>query len=251
MRFFFWYALRWLQSAWEPYREPLLYRAWWVPNAFTLVRGFIVAPILATIFALQLFATPADSAETIDLMTFRTWALVLTIAGLATDGIDGFLAKRYAAYGWQTDFGKKVDPLMDKWFTYVGFGVVPLYYGLGIYLVWFLPFAYAIDKYSRETTGMRRRGEILEANEHARKKTGFLFIAQVAFMLAVAGEDYVREEKLEVFATLMFFVAFGAMLWACILCRYAMADYRRIAAKQQIDQGRGFATALTRAEAAE
>lgn len=221
-------VLRVIWNTCEPYCAPALRLLWWVPNALTLARGCIIAPAIFGIFAWEVAWRVGVLASPAEYFDYKLAALALTLLAPMSDGIDGLLAKNLAKYGWQTDFGKRVDPLMDKWVTYAGFLVVPLHFGIGIYLIWFLFFAFGIDKYSRETTRMRKQGLILGANEHARRKTGYLFAAQVTFMLAVVGHDYLEHQGLAPwsFDLLMFTAAFLAMGQARILCTYAMRDYQ-------------------------
>lgn len=65
-----------------------------LPNAITLVRIAMVLPIV-------LLLRQGD----------YTLALWLTLAAGASDGLDGWLAKRY---GWQTRLGGLLDPVADK-----------------------------------------------------------------------------------------------------------------------------------------
>ncbi|MFG6504159.1 CDP-diacylglycerol--glycerol-3-phosphate 3-phosphatidyltransferase [Microbacterium sp. P05] len=78
-----------------------------LPNAITIVR-ILCAPI----FLWMLLADDgADGA-------LRWWAAVLFIVAIATDGIDGYLARRYEIV---TDLGKLLDPIADKALTGVAF----------------------------------------------------------------------------------------------------------------------------------
>lgn len=65
-----------------------------IPNAITVLRLVLVLPIAFAIL---------DGNYTLGLILF-------TISGLS-DGFDGFLARRY---GWESAFGKLIDPLADK-----------------------------------------------------------------------------------------------------------------------------------------
>ena len=65
-----------------------------IPNAITVLRLVLVLPIAFSILDGNYFL-----------------ALVLfTISGMS-DGFDGFLARRY---GWESAFGRLIDPLADK-----------------------------------------------------------------------------------------------------------------------------------------
>ena len=81
-----------------------------LPNAITVAR-ILCAPI----FLWMLLADGgADGA-------LRWWAAVLFIVAIATDGIDGYIARRYKIV---TDLGKLLDPIADKVLT--GFAVIGL-----------------------------------------------------------------------------------------------------------------------------
>ncbi len=66
----------------------------WLPNAISLMRIALIPPIL--VFVLS--------------GTFG-WALVLFVVAGFSDGIDGYLAKRF---NWHTRFGALIDPVADK-----------------------------------------------------------------------------------------------------------------------------------------
>jgi len=66
----------------------------WLPNAVSLLRIALVAPILMLILDGQ-FA----------------WALALFFVAGFSDGIDGYLAKRF---DWHTRLGALLDPVADK-----------------------------------------------------------------------------------------------------------------------------------------
>ncbi len=65
-----------------------------IPNAITLLRLLLVLPIAFAIL---------DENFLLALVLF-------TISGMS-DGFDGYLARRY---GWESAFGKLIDPLADK-----------------------------------------------------------------------------------------------------------------------------------------
>jgi CDP-diacylglycerol--glycerol-3-phosphate 3-phosphatidyltransferase len=78
-----------------------------LPNAITIVR-ILCAPV----FLWMLLADGgADGA-------LRWWAAVLFIVAIATDGIDGYLARRHDIV---TDLGKLLDPIADKALTGAAF----------------------------------------------------------------------------------------------------------------------------------
>lgn len=81
-----------------------------LPNAITIVR-ILCAPV----FLWMLLADAgADGA-------LRWWAAVLFIVAIATDGIDGHLARKHDIV---TDLGKLLDPIADKVLT--GFAFIGL-----------------------------------------------------------------------------------------------------------------------------
>lgn len=77
--------------------------SWNLPNVITVIRI-----LLAPIFVWMLFAdNGADGA-------LRWWAAVLFMVAIATDGVDGAIARRR---GQVTDLGKLLDPIADKVLT--------------------------------------------------------------------------------------------------------------------------------------
>jgi CDP-diacylglycerol--glycerol-3-phosphate 3-phosphatidyltransferase len=81
-----------------------------LPNAITIVR-ILCAPVFLW---LLLADGGADGA-------LRWWAAALFIAAIATDGIDGYLARKNDIV---TDLGKLLDPVADKVLT--GFAFIGL-----------------------------------------------------------------------------------------------------------------------------
>lgn len=76
---------------------------WNLPNAITVVR-ILAAPVF---FWMLLADGGADGA-------LRWWAAALFIVAIATDGIDGHIAR---SRGLVTDLGKILDPIADKLLT--------------------------------------------------------------------------------------------------------------------------------------
>lgn len=66
----------------------------WLPNAISMMRITLVAPILILIFNGN-----------------YSLALVLFVVAGFSDGFDGYLARRY---GWHTRLGALLDPVADK-----------------------------------------------------------------------------------------------------------------------------------------
>ncbi|MGY4860157.1 CDP-diacylglycerol--glycerol-3-phosphate 3-phosphatidyltransferase [Cryobacterium sp. AP23] len=84
-------------------REPAATSNWNLPNIITVVR-ILLAPLF---FWMLLADNGADGA-------LRWWAAVLFIVAIATDGVDGAIARRYNLV---TDLGKLLDPIADKILT--------------------------------------------------------------------------------------------------------------------------------------
>jgi cardiolipin synthase len=86
----------------------------WVPNAICVLRVLLVAPIVATLL-------------------HREFGIALILIGAAgvSDGLDGFLAKRFE---WRTRLGGLLDPAADKLLvtsvfvslTYLGLVPIPV-----------------------------------------------------------------------------------------------------------------------------
>ncbi|GAA1696517.1 CDP-diacylglycerol--glycerol-3-phosphate 3-phosphatidyltransferase [Microbacterium sediminicola] len=81
-----------------------------LPNAITIVR-ILFAPV----FLWMLLADGGADGP------LRWWAAVLFIVAIATDGVDGYLARKYEIV---TDLGKLLDPIADKVLT--GFAFIGL-----------------------------------------------------------------------------------------------------------------------------
>mgnify|MGYP001110842881 FL=1 len=81
-----------------------------LPNAITIAR-ILCAPIF-------LWMLLADGGADGPLLW---WAAVLFIVAIATDGVDGYIARRYRIV---TDLGKLLDPIADKILT--GFAFIGL-----------------------------------------------------------------------------------------------------------------------------
>ncbi|WP_347347278.1 CDP-diacylglycerol--glycerol-3-phosphate 3-phosphatidyltransferase [Nigerium sp.] len=77
-----------------------------VPNALTALRL-----VLVPVFAWLLLAFPADPA-------MRWWATVVFLLAIATDAVDGRIARKYNLV---TNFGKLWDPIADKALTGMAF----------------------------------------------------------------------------------------------------------------------------------
>ena len=87
----------------------------WLPNAISLLRVALVAPVLVLIIRGR----------------YDLALLLFFVAGFS-DGVDGYLAKRF---NWRTRFGALLDPLADKllvactFIALVYVGLAPLWLG--------------------------------------------------------------------------------------------------------------------------
>lgn len=77
---------------------------WSAPNIITIVR-ILFAPAFVWLLLISQ-DSPTDPA--------RWWAAGLFVVGMATDGVDGWIARRYNLV---TDLGKILDPIADKVLT--------------------------------------------------------------------------------------------------------------------------------------
>ena len=114
-----------------------------------------------------------------------TLALVLFVVAGITDFVDGEIARRY---GMVTDFGKLMDPLIDKVMTAAAFvSLVPL----GAIPAWV-----AIAVISREflITGLRllalSKGRVLSADAIGKHKTSWQFATVIYFLVLLAWADF-------------------------------------------------------------
>lgn len=76
----------------------------WIPNAISLMRIFLIAPIII-LFINNEFA----------------WALGLFVIAGLSDGVDGYIAKKY---DWNTRLGAFLDPAGDKLLVAWSFGTL-------------------------------------------------------------------------------------------------------------------------------
>lgn len=76
----------------------------YVPNTITIARIFF-----APVFIWMLLAAGDDLTSPL-----RWWGAIIFIVGLGTDGIDGWIARRYNVV---SEFGKLMDPIADKVLT--------------------------------------------------------------------------------------------------------------------------------------
>ncbi|WP_225733180.1 CDP-diacylglycerol--glycerol-3-phosphate 3-phosphatidyltransferase [Pseudoclavibacter sp. CFCC 13796] len=78
---------------------------WNLPNAITVVR-ILFAPVVFVLLLVDAAGVHGGG--------LRWWATALFIVAMASDGVDGHLAR---SWGQITDFGKIADPIADKGMT--------------------------------------------------------------------------------------------------------------------------------------
>lgn len=143
---------------------------WNVPNALTVLRILMVP-----LFGWLLLAHGGEDAG------WRWWATLVFVVAIATDWVDGFLARRD---GLITDFGKLMDPIADKALT--GTALV------GLSLVGALPWWITVVILVREVgiTLMRfvviRRG-VIPASKGGKLKTVLQALAITLLLVPVGG----------------------------------------------------------------
>jgi cardiolipin synthase (CMP-forming) len=123
-----------------------------LPNLICLVRFALIWPITAALYARE-----------------NGTALALFIGAAVSDGLDGYLAKRF---GWTSELGKVLDPLADKlllvtvfvagtwlglipWWLSAGVVARDVLIGLGalVYRLWFGPLQGRPTPLSKVNTG--------------------------------------------------------------------------------------------------
>src|SRR4029077_9841496 len=114
----------------------------------------------------------------------RTAALIIFLFAGVTDFLDGEIARRY---GSVTNFGKLMDPLVDKIMMAAAFiSLVPL----GAVPAWAAPTVVARDFL---ITGLRlmasARGQILPAERLGKHKTSWQIITVVFFLILLAARE--------------------------------------------------------------
>jgi cardiolipin synthase (CMP-forming) len=96
----------------------MIFRLRFIPNALCVLRMLLVVPVMWLL-------TTGNFASTLWLFAFAA----------ATDGLDGFLAKRC---GWTSELGKILDPLADKillvgtYITLALIGLVPVWLAVAV-----------------------------------------------------------------------------------------------------------------------
>ena len=142
-----------------------------LPNRLTLARFFLT---LGFVFALSA-----------DWRFGHTFALILFVLGGVTDYADGFIARRY---GLVTDFGKLMDPLVDK--IMISGAFICLVPSKAI------PAWAVVVIISREflITGLRllaaSKGVVLPAESIGKHKTGWQIATVIFFLAVLAAQEF-------------------------------------------------------------
>lgn len=181
---------------------------WNVPNALTVLRILMVP-----LFGWLLLAHGGEDAA------WRWWATLVFVVAIATDWVDGFLARRD---GLITDFGKLMDPIADKALT--GTALV------GLSLVGALPWWITVVILVREVgiTLMRFvviRYGVMPAGEGGKLKTVLQAVALGLLVAPLGG--------------IVFWIACAVMAAAVIVTVVTGVDYvlaaRRMVAESKAD----------------
>jgi len=205
-------------------------RRWrWLPNFVTALRVMLTGYILVLLGVTSLEELGLhflSRHSLIDPQRYGEIAFILTLIAISTDALDGALARFGRNHGWQTEVGKSLDPLADKWFSFVGLLGILLYQLVVSGLSWIPIIACALWLpnlcYSRITTRMRKRGEIGGASRIAKIKTTYLMLAQVIFMAEIAYAPLLQPLQR---GTLLW-DALTAMAVSAVLCWFALRNYR-------------------------
>ncbi len=152
-----------------------------LPNRITISRIFMI-------FIFVLLANlDADKINFVDISSSFSYyshvvAYIIAILAGFTDLLDGYLARKY---GWESDFGKLMDPLADKIFIVATF-IMMTDYGL-------VPAWMTIAIISREfmVTGLRllatNKGVVISADKGGKLKTGLQMI-----VLLIGGASWIN-----------------------------------------------------------
>ena len=141
-----------------------------LPNAITIVR-ILCAPV----FLWMLLADQGGDGP------LRWGAGVLFIVAIATDGIDGYLARKYEIV---TDLGKLLDPIADKALTGMAFIVLSI---VGE-LPWWMTIIILVREWG--ITALRfaiLKYGVMAANRGGKLKTLVQSFALIAFLLWLPG----------------------------------------------------------------
>lgn len=173
-----------------------------LPNRLTVARFFLTIGFVVAMSASWAYA--------------NTVALLLFIVAALTDYADGYIARKYDLI---TDFGKLMDPLVDK----------IMVAGAFICLIPNIPAWAVVVIISREflITGLRllaaSKGEVLPAESVGKHKTGWQIATVIYFLVVLSAEEHgLLSKPREQFTSA---VGAGLILVAVGLTLYSGAGY--------------------------
>ncbi|NLE17380.1 MAG: CDP-diacylglycerol--glycerol-3-phosphate 3-phosphatidyltransferase [Propioniciclava sp.] len=184
--------------------EPTRVSNWNVPNVLTAVRM-----VLVPVFAYVLLAFPDDPA-------MRWLATGIFVVAIATDAIDGKIARKYNLV---TNFGKLWDPIADKALTGMAF--------VGLSILSELPWWITIIILVREwgITVLRwaiMKYGVMAANRGGKLKTVMQSVALIMFL-----------PGLQFMPAVWDWIAWAAMILCFVLTVLTGLDYLREASKMR------------------
>lgn len=139
-------------------------RIWTIPNGLSLVRLLLLIPIL--------FALAGGR---------RTEAVAFAALSVATDFIDGWVARRF---NQASDLGRMMDPFIDK-VSVLSAALLMALSPIYRFPLWYLGFL-VIRELSVLAFGLwavRRKGVVLEANRPGKNSAFFTGVSVVLFIL--------------------------------------------------------------------
>lgn len=224
----------------------IMKQLWWIPNALTIIRGFYLAPAIAIIFVWEWCAASPIAAHLMQSLSdfvlltlpphpnltfnYLMWAFWFTVIGVVSDFIDGVLARKFKGYGWQTPLGKYLDPYADKFLGLSVLFSIPLHYGVGWYLIIYLPVGRYIIWYSRTTTQMRKDGKITGASTIAQWKTALQMGVKLVYMFDIAWASTLTEIERSWLQS----VALSGFAVSAFMCYWSLRDYIAKAPKHHL-----------------
>lgn len=143
-----------------------------VPNVLTVIRIILVPVMVVLLFT----ADPAAEG-------LRWWATGVFAIAMATDFVDGNIARRYNLV---TDFGKLWDPIADKALTGAAFISLSILQGPeGSELPWYFTIIILVREWGITLLRdrLKRQGIIMAANKGGKAKTVTQTAALLLFLL--------------------------------------------------------------------
>ncbi|KFZ31883.1 CDP-diacylglycerol--glycerol-3-phosphate 3-phosphatidyltransferase [Pseudidiomarina salinarum] len=165
---------------------------WTIPNLLTYFRILLI-PVFLVIYYL-----PGQEAH--------FWAaVVFAIAGL-TDGLDGYIARKFDQY---SKFGAFLDPVADKVMVAASLVVV-----VEDYTAWWISIP-ALTIISRELVVSALREWMAQIGRHEQVKVSNLGKWKtIAQMVAITGLIWEANAFVTITATILLYVAFVLTLWS-------------------------------------